>query len=155
MNAGHHRAYVGLGANAGRPRAQVARAFEELETIGTVVARSSLYRTRPWGKTDQPEFVNAVALLETELGPQALLEALQAIEVRLGREPGERWGPRVIDLDILIYDDLALNESGLHVPHRHLHERAFVLVPLAELDSRYEALRDALPPADVAGVERI
>jgi 2-amino-4-hydroxy-6-hydroxymethyldihydropteridine diphosphokinase len=149
-----HRAYVGLGANARNPRSNVERALEALNDLGIVARTSSLYRTRPWGKTDQPSFVNAVALLETTFAPGALLAALKGIEARLGRVPGERWGPRAIDLDLLTYDELNLDEPGLRVPHPYLHERAFVLVPLAEIDARYESLRDALPVWELQGVER-
>ena len=100
----------------------------------TVTARSRLYRSAPWGVTAQPEFVNAVAGLETQLGPCALLQALLAIERAAGRERGgERWGPRVLDLDLLVHGETALDEAGLHLPHPHLHERAFVLMPLAEI----------------------
>jgi 2-amino-4-hydroxy-6-hydroxymethyldihydropteridine diphosphokinase len=150
-----HHAYIGLGANLGDAAATVERAIEALGSIGRVAKRSSLYRTQPWGNTDQPPFVNAVALLETQHAPRALLEALKLLEVELGRTPTERWGPRVIDLDILTYDDLTLNEPTLHIPHTQLHARGFVLVPLAEIDDRYVALRDALPPSELAGVERL
>jgi 2-amino-4-hydroxy-6-hydroxymethyldihydropteridine diphosphokinase len=150
-----HRAYIGLGSNDGDPIANVEGGFGELTRVGRMVRRSSLYRARPWGKTDQPDFVNAAALLETALAPRPLLEALKAAEIRLGRTPGERWGPRVIDLDILTYDDLEIDEPGLHVPHRGLYERAFVLVPLAELDPHYEPLRDALAQHELANVRRI
>ncbi|MEO6836264.1 MAG: 2-amino-4-hydroxy-6-hydroxymethyldihydropteridine diphosphokinase [Candidatus Tumulicola sp.] len=151
-----HRAFVGLGANLGDAVENVERALAALGEIGTVLARSSLYRTRPWGKTDQPEFVNAVAQLETNLDPNGLLAALQAIEVRLGRvSGGERWGARVIDLDVLSYDDRCIDEPGLRVPHPRMRERAFVLVPLAEIDSAYASFRDALPASELAGVECI
>jgi 2-amino-4-hydroxy-6-hydroxymethyldihydropteridine diphosphokinase len=147
-----HRVYVGLGSNQGDSVANVERGLTELARIGSVIRRSSLYRTPPWGKTGQPEFVNAVAQLETTLAPRALLEALKTAEKRLGRIPGERWGPRVIDFDILTYDDLEIDEPGLRIPHRYFRERAFVLVPLAEIDARYESLRDALDPNDLATV---
>jgi 2-amino-4-hydroxy-6-hydroxymethyldihydropteridine diphosphokinase len=150
-----HRAYVGVGANLGDAAATVARALDALGLLGTVVRRSSLYRTPPWGRTDQPDFVNAVALLETPRSPRELLDALQALETKLGREPGERWGPRALDLDILTYDAATIDEPGLRIPHPHLLERAFVLVPLAEIDPAYVALRDALAPEEIAGIERL
>jgi 2-amino-4-hydroxy-6-hydroxymethyldihydropteridine diphosphokinase len=150
-----HRAYVGVGANLGDAAGTVARALDALGLIGTVLRRSSLYRTPPWGRSDQPDFVNAVALIETQRTPRELLDALQALETKLGREPGERWGPRALDLDILTYDDLSLDEPELRVPHPHLRERAFVLVPLAEIDASYAPLRDALAPTERAGVERL
>jgi 2-amino-4-hydroxy-6-hydroxymethyldihydropteridine diphosphokinase len=150
-----HRAYVGIGANAGDPTSNVERALGALAELGIVTRRSSLYRTQPWGKRDQPPFVNAVALLETTYEPHALLAALKDIEVRLGRSVGERWGPRSIDLDLLTYDDLMFDEPGLRVPHPFMRERAFVLVPLAEIDRSYESLRDALSDSALQGVERL
>ena len=150
-----HRAYVAVGANLGDPAANVGRALDLLGELGTVAARSSLYRTKPWGKEDQPWFVNAVALLETALEPPALLERLRALERRLGRVPGERWGPRIIDLDLLAYDDMESADETLRLPHPHLSERAFVLVPLAEIDERYAVLRDRLEARELAGVVRL
>ena len=153
MNA--HRAYIGLGSNEGDPAANVERGLEALAKIGTVTQQSSLYRTPPWGKTDQPEFINAVALLVTPLGPRDLLDALKSAERRLGRTAAERWGPRIIDFDILTYDDLEIDEPGLHVPHPRLRERAFVLVPLAEIDERYGPLRDELAAKELAALTRL
>jgi 2-amino-4-hydroxy-6-hydroxymethyldihydropteridine diphosphokinase len=152
LNRGVHSAYVGIGSNLGAPAGNVRRAIEALSELGRVTRRSSLYRTKPWGKPDQPDFVNAVVLLETSLGTHALLAGLKALERRLGRRDGERWGPRAIDLDLLTYDDLVLAHAGLRVPHPHLFERAFVLVPLAEIDARYAAARDALGSGELAGV---
>jgi 2-amino-4-hydroxy-6-hydroxymethyldihydropteridine diphosphokinase len=117
-----------------------------------VQRRSRFYRTKPWGYTDQPDFVNAVVALSTELTPLDLLHALQALERELGRLPGIRWGPRAIDLDILIYDDLETSGEGLRLPHPRLYERAFVLVPLAEIDPAFVRARDALEAQDLAGV---
>jgi 2-amino-4-hydroxy-6-hydroxymethyldihydropteridine diphosphokinase len=95
---------------------------------------SRLYRSAPWGMLDQPEFINAAAAIETALSPSALMQALLAIERDAGRDRnGERWGPRILDLDLLLYGALVLTEPGLQVPHPHLHERAFVLLPLAEI----------------------
>jgi 2-amino-4-hydroxy-6-hydroxymethyldihydropteridine diphosphokinase len=150
-----HRAFVGLGSNLGDGVAQIERALLALSELGIVSRTSSRYRTKPWGKLDQPDFVNAVALLETAHSARELLERLKALEARLGRVPGERWGPRSIDLDLLAYDDLIVDEPDLQVPHARLHERAFVLVPLAEIDSRYERLRDALDRSELAAVERL
>lgn len=147
-----HRAYVGLGSNVGDRADNLARAFAALREIGRAFHRSSIYRTAPWGRTDQPEFFNAVASFDTELSPHELLDSLRTIEVQLGREPGERWGPRVIDLDILLYDDVTIADERLRLPHEHLSERAFALVPLAEIDQRFVAMRDALDPDDRAGV---
>jgi 2-amino-4-hydroxy-6-hydroxymethyldihydropteridine diphosphokinase len=145
-------AYVGIGSNLGDPVGNVSRAIEALSELGTIVSRSSLYRTKPWGKSDQPDFVNAVVLLRTRLEPQALLVKLKSLESRLGRMPSERWGPRIVDLDLLLYGDRVVADPNLHVPHPRLRERAFVLVPLAEIDSRYSSARDALPASELRGV---
>jgi len=147
-----HRAHIGIGSNLGERAANVERAFAAIAEMGTLVAKSSIYRAAPWGKTDQPWFANAVALLQTPLSPRELLDALQAAERRLGRTPAERWGARVIDLDLLLYDELDIDEEGLRVPHPRLRERAFVLVPLAQIDTRFGALRDALPEAEARSV---
>ena len=129
-------AYIGLGSNLADPQAQVERALRALAQLPDtrLARRSRLYRSAPWGRADQPEFVNAVAELQTELTPRELLDALLAIERAAGRErDATRWGPRVLDLDILVYGDRVIDEHGLHVPHPHLHERAFALLPLAEI----------------------
>jgi 2-amino-4-hydroxy-6-hydroxymethyldihydropteridine diphosphokinase len=145
-------AAIGIGSNAGDPEANVRHAFERLAATGTVIARSSLYRTAPWGVTGQPDFVNAAALVDTALDPHGLLAALKRIETDAGRVTTFRWGPRVLDLDILAYDDVRLDGPELTVPHARLRGRAFALVPLAEIDPRYAGLRDALPPGERAGV---
>lgn len=147
------RAAIGIGSNMGDAPANVMAAIDALSKIGTVQARSRLYRTQPWGKTDQPDFINAAAILETVLPPRDLLKALKHIEIELGRTPGERWGPRAIDLDILFYGDIEINEPGLQIPHPRLQERAFVLIPLAEIDPAYAHAAAALSPAERAGVE--
>jgi 2-amino-4-hydroxy-6-hydroxymethyldihydropteridine diphosphokinase len=149
------RALLGLGANLGDPIATLLDAKDRLETLGTVTAASSLYRTPPWGVEQQPPFVNAVLALETALDPDALLAALKALEAELGRVASFRWGPRAIDVDILIYDGVRRSDPQLTIPHARLNERAFVLVPLAEIDPAFSAARDALPITDVAAVERI
>lgn len=150
-----HLAYLGLGSNLGDRTANLERAREALRENGTIVRTSALYRTKPWGRRDQPDFFNAVVLLETRLSPHELLDALRAIERRLGRVPTERWGPRAIDLDLLLFDDLSLSEPNLSLPHERLAERAFVLVPLAELDDRFAPMRDALGSSELAGVTRL
>jgi 2-amino-4-hydroxy-6-hydroxymethyldihydropteridine diphosphokinase len=130
------RAFVGVGANLGDASAQVREAIGALAALpGTrVVAASSLYRTAPVGHADQPDFVNAAVLLETALAPRALLAALQAIEARAGRVRTFRDAPRVLDLDLLLYGDAAIDEPGLAVPHPRLHGRAFALAPIVEID---------------------
>ena len=129
-------AYIGIGSNLDDPEQQVRAAIDALARLprSTFVGASRLYRTAPWGKADQPAFVNAAAAVSTALSPRELLSALLAIERAQGRvRDGERWGPRVIDLDILVYGDARIDEPGLHVPHPRLAERAFVLVPFSEI----------------------
>jgi 2-amino-4-hydroxy-6-hydroxymethyldihydropteridine diphosphokinase len=145
-------AAIGIGSNDGDAAANVRLAFGRLAQAGTVLARSSLYRSAPWGVAGQPPFVNAAALVDTALEPHALLGALKRIETEAGRVTTFRWGPRVLDLDILTYGDARLAGPELTIPHARLHERAFALVPLAEIDTRYAGLRDALPPGERAGV---
>jgi len=128
------RAYLGLGSNVGDRASRLAEAAAKLEGAGVrVVRRSRLYETPPWGKPDQPAFLNQVLEVETTLAPSALLARCQAVERALGRLRAERWGPRVIDVDILLYGDAVIRAPGLVVPHAELPRRAFVLVPLLEL----------------------
>lgn len=148
-------AAIGLGANEGDARATVERAFEALGRFGRVVARSSFYRTAAWGVADQPDFINAAALLDTELEPLELLRALKAVEAELGRVETFRWGPRAIDLDILTYGARDVRLPELTVPHARLFERAFALAPLAEIDPAFAAALAALPAAEREGVQRI
>ncbi len=135
------RAFIGLGSNLGDREAQIRRAIEELRRVPrTMCARvSSLYDTAPVGDVDQPRFLNAVAWVETDLSPGELLWNLLLIEQRLGRVrvKSKRWGPRTIDLDLLFYGDVVLAEPGLTLPHPEAHQRAFVLLPLAELEPDY------------------
>ena len=128
-------AYVALGANLGNPTAAVLAAFAALANLpeSRVARCSSLYRTAPVGILSQPDFVNAVAVLETTLAPEALLDALLDIEARFGRVRRERNGPRTLDLDLLLYDDIEVDLPRLTLPHPRLHLRAFVLLPLAEV----------------------
>lgn len=129
------RAYIGLGSNIGDKRAMIATALDLLRaTPGiAVAARSRDYRTPPWGDTDQDWFVNACAALDTTLSPHDLLAACLAVEARMGRERTRRWGPRVIDVDLLDYDRQAIVTDTLTLPHPRIAERAFVLTPLAEI----------------------
>jgi len=147
------RAGIGIGSNLGDSAGNVRNAIDALSELGAVAARSRLYRTKPWGRGDQPDFCNAAAVIETDLSPRELLTRLKALEQRLGRTPSERWGPRIIDLDILFFGDVRLDEPGLQIPHPRLLERAFALVPLAEIDERFAAAAEALPPAERASVE--
>jgi 2-amino-4-hydroxy-6-hydroxymethyldihydropteridine diphosphokinase len=129
-------AYIGIGSNLDDPERQVRRAIAALAALPETrfVRASRLFRTAPWGRTDQPAFVNAAAEISTTLAPRSLLDALLAIERAQGRHrDATRWGPRTIDLDVLLYGDAVVEEPGLSIPHPHLAERAFVLLPLAEL----------------------
>ena len=128
--------YVGLGSNLGEREAMIRLALEELSRLPqTRLQRaSSLYDTEPVGVEEQPHFLNAVAQLETQLPPHQLLWNLMLIERRLGRVRTQRWGPRTLDLDLLLYEDLVLDDDDLVVPHPELPKRSFVLVPLVELD---------------------
>jgi len=129
-------AYIGLGANLGDPAATVHSALQELDGIRTtrVLRQSRLYRSRPVGPAGQPDYVNAVAQVETALPPHELLDALFAIEALHGRvRDGQRWGPRTLDLDLLIYADLELSDARLTLPHPEMTHRNFVLAPLVEI----------------------
>lgn len=135
------RAYVGLGANLGDREATLRQAVERLGEVDglRVVGVSQLRETDPVGVVDQPRFLNGAAAIETELAPRELLDALLDVERGLGRvRDGARWGPRTVDLDLLVYADLVMDEPGLHVPHPRLHERRFALEPLADLDPSLE-----------------
>jgi len=129
-------AYVGLGSNLQGPVKQLERTFEELNAIPVtrLIKQSSLYRSEPFGGVEQPDFVNAVAALLTQLSAQDLLRELQRIENERGRERGDvRWGPRILDLDLLVYSDQVIDELDLSVPHPGISERNFVLLPLGEI----------------------
>ena len=153
-------AYLGLGSNLGDKTATLAEAVARLAaTPGIrVTARSSNYRTPPWGDTDQDWFLNAAIGVETSLTPHELLETGLAIESTMGRVRERRWGPRVIDIDVLSYEGAAISDARLILPHRFVRERAFVLVPLAEIapDLRIgpETVAEALAKLDATGIER-
>lgn len=129
------RAHIGLGSNLGDRPAALRAALDRLREHGRLVAASALYETAPWGVLGGPMFINAACTLETVETPSQLLASLQEIERSFGRDRAneQRWGPRVLDLDLLLYDDLVERTETLTVPHPHLHERAFALVPLAEI----------------------
>ena len=128
-------AYIGLGANLDDPAAQVGQAMEELARLpdSRLAARSSLYASAPVGYAEQPDFINAVAAIETHLSPRALLEAMLDIEHTHGRNRTFRNAPRTLDLDLLLYGDAHFHEENLTLPHPRMHERAFVLLPLLEI----------------------
>ncbi|MBD3898435.1 2-amino-4-hydroxy-6-hydroxymethyldihydropteridine diphosphokinase [Halomonas sp. ML-15] len=130
-----HRAYIGLGSNLDDPLAQVQGALAALARLPLTrcVAASPCYASRPVGPQDQPDFINAVAALDTRLSPLALLDQLQAVEQRHRRRRLRHWGPRTLDLDLLLYDDTCLATSRLTLPHPHMASRGFVLLPLANI----------------------
>jgi len=157
-------AYVGLGGNLGDVATTLEEALWALDALPqtTIQHQSGFYRTPAWGRTDQPDFINAVVELRTRTAPRALLELLLEIEQRFGRvrSAAERWGPRALDLDLLLYGDEVLDEPGLAVPHPHLHERAFVLVPLAQIAPSLVIpgrgdVKSLLAGVDVSGIEAI
>ncbi|MDP3814187.1 2-amino-4-hydroxy-6-hydroxymethyldihydropteridine diphosphokinase [Pseudomonas sp.] len=157
------RVYIGLGSNLASPLEQLHSALAALAAMpqSSLCAHSSFYASDPLGPADQPRYVNAVAALDTELSPLCLLDALQNIELEQGRtRKAERWGPRTLDLDILLFGERQLNEPRLCVPHYHMHARAFVLYPLAEIapelslpDGR--ALGELLAACPFEGLERL
>jgi len=132
-------AYIGLGSNLGDSAAVLRAALRALDALprSRLLRASRLYRTAAWGRTDQPDFLNAVAAVETGLPASELLAAMLGIEREAGRarsvDGSDRWGPRTLDLDLLLYGQARIDGVGLHVPHPHLHERAFALVPLLEI----------------------
>ena len=158
------RVYLGLGSNLAQPAAQLQAALTALAALpkSTLVSVSSLYASKPLGPADQPDYVNAVAALDTALEPLQLLDALQQIEQQQGRQrKAERWGPRTLDLDILLFGERVIDEPRLQVPHYHLQERAFVLYPLAELAPAHLRLADGrnlddlLAACPFRGLERL
>jgi 2-amino-4-hydroxy-6-hydroxymethyldihydropteridine diphosphokinase len=156
-------ALIALGGNLGDPRTTLAHALARFcdGHVVRLIARSSDYRTPPWGIEAQPAFVNLCALVGTELTPSVLLARALEVERAFGRDRGRehRWGPRAVDIDLLAYDDLVLTTPELTLPHPRLFERAFVLVPLAEIvpDRMIGGLRvrDALSEVDTSGIERL
>jgi 2-amino-4-hydroxy-6-hydroxymethyldihydropteridine diphosphokinase len=157
------RVYIGLGSNLAEPLQQLRSALAALAALphSRLLASSSFYASDPLGPTDQPRYVNAVAMLDSDLQPHSLLDALQRIELEQGRtRKAERWGPRTLDLDILLFGARILDDARLQVPHYHMHARPFVLYPLAELapelrlpDGR--ALSELLAACPFAGLERL
>ncbi len=156
-------ALLGLGGNVGDVRRNLDRAVELLceDRRAKVRAQSSDFRTPPWGVEDQPAYINRCVILETDLGPRALLERALSVERALGRDRARerRWGPRPVDIDLLSYADLVIAEPGLTLPHPRWAQRAFVLVPLAEIAADRViggvSVRDALALVDASGIERL
>lgn len=156
--------YLGLGSNLEQPIEQLRTALRALAALpdGRLLACSALYRTAPVGPADQPDYINAAACLRTRLPPLELLQALQRIEQAQGRRrDGTRWGPRTLDLDVLLYDDRRIALQGLRIPHPEMGRRAFVLIPLAEIAPAdlhipgQGSLRALLARCDPSGVERL
>ena len=158
-------AYLGLGSNLGDREHNLARAVSLLEErLAAPIVVSSVYETRPWGYADQPDFLNLACRVDTAVAPEELLGAAQEVERLIGREPTFRYGPRVIDVDILLFGDRIINADGLRVPHPRLFERAFALAPLAELAPDFthpelgvsiRELLDRLPRAEREGVSPV
>ena len=160
MHSKKETAYLGLGGNLGDPAKSMGTALRMLDAdpLTEVVSVSSLYRTPPWGKTDQPDFLNAAAEVLTDHSPRALLDLCLDAERRLKRVRQERWGPRLIDIDILVFGDRTIHENGLEIPHPRMLERAFVLAPLAEIAPDFvtggKKLSDHMADIEMTGIER-
>jgi 2-amino-4-hydroxy-6-hydroxymethyldihydropteridine diphosphokinase len=151
--------YLALGTNLGDRPANLRAALAGLPPVVSLLESSPIYETPPWGVTDQPAFLNMVIKGKTRLGAQNLLKHLKFLETRLGRVPSIRYGPRKIDIDLLFYDDILLNTPELTIPHPRLHERAFVLIPLADLAPELvhpafgKNVRQLLAEVDTTGVK--
>ena len=155
------RVYLALGTNLGERMLNLAQALALLPPEVTILRSSPVYETPPWGVTDQPAFLNMVCQAETALEPLALLDRLKDLEEKMGRQSSVRFGPRLIDLDILFYDDLVFHDERLEIPHPRLAERAFVLVPLADLapdlvhPASRQTIRTLLAKVDRSGITRV
>ncbi|MEW6030967.1 MAG: 2-amino-4-hydroxy-6-hydroxymethyldihydropteridine diphosphokinase [Chloroflexota bacterium] len=154
----NHTVYLALGSNLGDRAANLKTALGLLAPQMTVLAKSPVYETPPWGHTDQPDFLNQVVKVETHLQPLPLLKHLKRLEVAMGRQPTFPKGPRLIDLDILFYDDVVLRDFEISIPHPGVHERAFVLVPLNDIAPDLihpvngSTVREMLSAVDASGV---
>ncbi|WP_027036751.1 2-amino-4-hydroxy-6-hydroxymethyldihydropteridine diphosphokinase [Mesorhizobium ciceri] len=161
MSGPNSTVYLSLGGNLGDPAKSMGAALRILDADADtrVTGVSSLYRTPPWGKLDQPDFLNAAAEISTVLAPRALLDLCLDAERKLKRVREERWGPRLIDIDILVFGDRVIHETGLEVPHPRMLERAFVLAPLAEIAPSLvvsgRSITDRLVAVDTSGIERL
>jgi len=156
-----HTVYLALGSNLDDRLANLKQAISALTPQMEVKAKSKVYETPPWGYADQPRFYNQVVRAKTYLEPEPLLKHLKRLEVALGRKESFPNGPRLIDIDILFYDDRVLNTPTLVIPHPHLHERAFVLLPLMDIDPDLvhpvtgKSVRDMLAACSLEGIEKV
>lgn len=129
-----NKVLISLGSNRGNRLIMLTKALSELERSGfCIINRSKIWETSPWGFTDQPRFLNMCIYAETKLSPEEMIKTIKNIEIKLGRNDSIKWGPREIDIDIITIGELVIERPNLSVPHRHMHERAFVLVPLKEI----------------------
>ena len=153
-----HTVYLALGSNVGNRAANLKAAIAALSPQMELKAKSKIYETPPWGYTNQEKFLNQVVKVQTYLEPEPLLKHLKRLEVALGRVPTFQNGPRLIDIDILFYDDLVFESPLLKIPHPHLHERGFVLVPLMDIAPdllhpvRQQSIRELIAYCDVSGI---
>jgi len=156
----NHTVYIALGTNLGERLDNLHAAIRAFPPVVQVLIESHIYETPPWGYENQPAFLNMVVKATTDLEPGALLSFLKQIEGELGRKQNFRWGPRLIDLDILFYDDLVIDTPPLVIPHPRLHERAFVLVPLSDVAPNLihpilgKSIQELLKGGDIQGIER-
>jgi 2-amino-4-hydroxy-6-hydroxymethyldihydropteridine diphosphokinase len=154
-----HHVFLGIGTNLGDRPANLQKAIATLQRVIQVEQTSKVYETPPWGFADQPAFLNQVLSATTRLGPFELLAEIKTIETEIGRTPTFRYGPRLIDIDILFFDDLVLDEERLTIPHPHLTERAFVMVPLNEIAPQHvhprlqRTIQDLMPEVDISDVK--
>jgi len=153
------RIYLSLGTNLGNRELNLAAVLEALPPEVNILDSSPVYQTEPWGYLDQPDFLNQVLAVDTSLSPHDLLEYVKCIEKNIGRKPSVRFGPRIVDIDILFYGDRIIFEEDLEIPHPRLKERAFVLIPLADLDpdliypGTETSISDLLQNIDLSGVD--
>lgn len=156
-----HIVYLALGTNLGNRAANLKEAIAALSPQMEVKARSKVYETPPWGYAEQAKFLNQVVKVQTYVAPEPLLKHLKRLEVALGRKPTFQYGPRKIDMDILFYDDLILETPALTIPHPHVHERGFVLLPLMDIAPELvhpvqgKTVRDLLAGCDLGGIVQI